>query len=37
MQTLERFYTEGLMGKIDMNSEGREKTLAVWRYQLERL
>lgn len=37
MQTLERFYAEGLMGEIDMNSEYREKTLAAWRYQLERL
>ncbi len=37
IQTLERFYAEGLMGEIDMNSEYREKTLAAWRYQLERL
>lgn len=37
LQTLERFYAEGLMGEADMNSEYREKTLAAWRYQLERL
>ncbi|MEB3340487.1 type III secretion system chaperone [Okeania sp.] len=37
MQTLERFYAEGLMGEIDMNLEYREKTLSAWRYQLERL
>ena len=37
IQTLERFYAEGLMGEINMNSEYREKTLAAWRYQLERL
>lgn len=37
LQTLERFYAEGLMGEIDMNSEYREKTLVAWRYQLERL
>ena len=37
LQTLERFYTKGLMGEIYMNSEYRQKTLAAWRYQLERL
>lgn len=36
-QTLERFYAEGLMGEIDMNSEYREKTLVAWHYQLKRL
>lgn len=37
MQTLERFYAEGLMGEIDQNSESREKVLTAWRRQLERL
>lgn len=37
MQNLERFYAEGLMGEIDMEPEIREKTLAAWRLQLERL
>ncbi|NEP46355.1 MAG: hypothetical protein F6K35_47030 [Okeania sp. SIO2H7] len=37
MQNLERFYAEGLMGEIDMKPEIREKTLAAWRFQLERL
>ncbi len=37
MQNLERFYAEGLMGEIDMEPEIREKTLAAWRFQLERL
>ncbi|MGD1911061.1 MAG: hypothetical protein ACFB2X_09460 [Rivularia sp. (in: cyanobacteria)] len=37
MQTLERFYAEGLMGGIDQSSESREKVLTAWRRQLERL
>jgi len=37
IQTLERFYAEGLIGEIDMNSEYRAKTLAAWHSQLRRL
>ncbi|MGL5063677.1 MAG: hypothetical protein ACRC62_27140 [Microcoleus sp.] len=37
LQTLERFYAEGLMGEMDLGRESREQTLAAWRYQLERL
>lgn len=37
MQTLERFYAEGLMGEINQTSEAREKVLAAWRRQLEKL
>ena len=37
MQTLERFYEEGLMGEMSQNAEQRERVLAAWRYQLERL
>ncbi|MEH1998893.1 MAG: hypothetical protein V7L00_09115 [Nostoc sp.] len=37
MQSLERFYAEGLMGDINQTSEAREEVLAVWRRQLERL
>lgn len=37
LKNLERFYAEGLMGEIDMEPEIREKTLAAWRFQLERL
>ncbi len=37
LQTLERFYAEGLMGELEGTSEDREKTLAAWRRQLERL
>lgn len=36
MQTLDRFYEEGLMGE-DAGPEARQATLAAWRYQLERL
>lgn len=37
MQTLERFYREGVMGNIEQTSEQREAVLSAWRYQLERL
>ena len=37
MQSLERFYAEGLMGEINQTSEGREEVLTAWRRQLERL
>jgi hypothetical protein len=37
MQTLDRFYEEGVMGEIDSDSEQKEQTLAAWRRQLERL
>ena len=37
MQTLERFYAEGLMGERNQTSEAREKVLAAWRRQLEKL
>ena len=37
LQTLDRFYEEGLMGDINQGSAGREETMAAWRYQLERL
>ncbi|MFN6569302.1 hypothetical protein [Dendronalium sp. ChiSLP03b] len=37
MQSLERYYAEGLMGEIDQTSEAREEVLAAWRRQLERL
>ncbi|MEH1966368.1 hypothetical protein [Nostoc sp.] len=37
MQTLERFYAEGLMGEINQIPEAREEVLATWRRQLERL
>jgi hypothetical protein len=37
LQTLERFYAEGLMGEMQGDAETREQTLAAWRRQLERL
>ncbi len=37
MQTLERFYAEGLMGEINQAPEAREEVIAAWRHQLERL
>ena len=37
LQTLDRFYEEGLMGEMDQGAAYRESVLAAWRYQLERL
>ncbi|MEH2269069.1 MAG: leucine zipper domain-containing protein [Nostoc sp.] len=37
MQSLERFYAEGLMGEMNQTSEAREEVLIAWRSQLERL
>ena len=37
LQTLDRFYAEGLMGEMELGRESREQTLSAWRYQLERL
>lgn len=37
MQTLDRFYQEGVMGEIDAGSEQQQQTLMAWRRQLERL
>jgi hypothetical protein len=37
LQTLERFYQEGLLGDMQADAKIREETLAAWRYQLERL
>jgi hypothetical protein len=37
LQTLERFYEEGVMGDLNQNQQQRQETLAAWRYQLERL
>ncbi|MBD2461075.1 hypothetical protein H6G89_08475 [Oscillatoria sp. FACHB-1407] len=36
LQTLDRFYREGVMGEIDQNAEQRQAVLGAWRYQLER-
>ncbi len=37
LQTLERFYAEGMMGELDQSAESRDRTLAAWRNQLNRL
>lgn len=37
MQTLDRFYQEGLMGEMNMGSQSREEVLEAWRRQLTRL
>lgn len=37
LQSLERFYAEGVMGDIDSGPETRNRVLGAWRYQLERL
>ena len=37
LQTLERFYQEGLMGDMNQGAADRDQVLAAWRYQLERL
>lgn len=37
LQTLERFYQEGLMGDLEMGARSREETMAAWQRQLERL
>ena len=37
LQTLDRFYQEGLMGEMEMGARSREEVLAAWQRQLERL
>jgi hypothetical protein len=37
LQTLDRFYEEGIMGGIDAGAAARQENLAAWRWQLERL
>jgi hypothetical protein len=37
LQTLDRFYREGLMGDLEQGQESREQVLAAWQRQLERL
>ena len=36
-KTLERYYQEGMLGGVDQAPQEREKFLAAWKYQLERL
>lgn len=37
LQTLERFYREGLMGDLEQGAESREQVMAAWQRQLEKL
>jgi Tir chaperone protein (CesT) family len=37
MQTLSRFYEEGVMGDVADNSDERSVNLEAWRYQMEKL
>lgn len=37
MQTLERFYREGVMGEVEQSGAQRDQVLGAWRHQLERL
>lgn len=37
LQTLERFYAEGMLGGLDQSSQQRGATLDAWRFQLNRL
>ncbi|MEX0269795.1 hypothetical protein AB3R30_11670 [Leptolyngbyaceae cyanobacterium UHCC 1019] len=37
LQTLDRFYEEGMLGDMQAGAEAREETLSAWRYQLTRL
>lgn len=37
MQTLDRFYAEGIMGDLGATEDVRQEMMTAWRYQLERL
>jgi hypothetical protein len=37
LQTLDRFYEEGMMGDIADEAKVRQETMKAWRFQLERL
>ncbi len=37
MQTLDRFYAEGIMGDIGATEDTRKEMMTAWQYQLERL
>lgn len=37
LQTLDRFYREGLMGDLEQTAQSREQVLAAWRRRLESL
>ncbi len=37
MQTLDRFYAEGVMGDLGATDDARNEMMTAWQYQLERL
>jgi hypothetical protein len=37
LQTLDRFYQEGIMGDLEMGAQSREQTMEAWQRQLRRL
>ncbi len=37
LQTLDRFYEEGILGDLEQGAESREQALKSWRRQLERM
>jgi hypothetical protein len=37
LQTLDRFYEEGVLGDLEQGAESREQVLTTWRRQLERM
>jgi hypothetical protein len=37
MQTIDRFYAEGVMGDLNNSTTTREEMMSAWRYQLTRL
>jgi hypothetical protein len=37
LQTLDRFYREGLMGDLEQDAQAREQVLGAWRRRLESL
>jgi hypothetical protein len=37
MQTLDRFYAEGIMGDLGATEDVRQEMMTAWQYQLERL
>lgn len=37
LQTLDRFYAEGLMGDLGASADIRQEMMGAWRFQLERL
>lgn len=37
MQTLDRFYAEGMMGDLNASEDSRQETMTAWQYQFDKL